>query len=168
MSTVEQRHESVRDDHRVAGVDGIGHMTDSPPPLPDKQLLRLFDALTPREREVVLLVARGLSNNEIAAQLFVSPLTVKTHSMRAMTKVSARDRAPTGLVSLPRRRFALPVMTLANASKAIDIGCGGFRTTQPRRITVADCGRLNHGGSLWRLRPPQPAKTVLPHHQINK
>ena len=71
----------------------IGHMTDSPPPVPDKHLLRLFDALTPREREVVVLVARGLSNHEIAAQLFLSPLTVKTHAVRAMTKVSARDRA---------------------------------------------------------------------------
>jgi DNA-binding NarL/FixJ family response regulator len=71
----------------------IGHMTDSPPPAPDKQLLRLFDALTPRERDIVLLVARGLSNSEIAAQLFLSPLTVKTHAVRAMTKVSARDRA---------------------------------------------------------------------------
>ena len=71
----------------------IGHMTDSPPPLPDKQLLKLFDALTPRERDVVLLVARGLSNHEIAGQLFLSPLTVKTHAVRAMTKVSARDRA---------------------------------------------------------------------------
>jgi DNA-binding NarL/FixJ family response regulator len=71
----------------------IGHMPDSPPPVPDKQLLRLFEALTPRERDVVLLVARGLNNSEIAAQLFVSPLTVKTHGVRAMTKVSARDRA---------------------------------------------------------------------------
>jgi DNA-binding NarL/FixJ family response regulator len=71
----------------------IGHMTDSPPPAPDKELLRLFDALTPRERDIVLLVARGLSNSEIATQLFLSPLTVKTHAVRAMTKVSARDRA---------------------------------------------------------------------------
>ena len=71
----------------------IGHMTDRPPPVPDKQLLRLFDALTPRERDVVVLVARGLSNHEIAAQLFLSPLTVKTHAVRAMSKVSARDRA---------------------------------------------------------------------------
>lgn len=71
----------------------IGHMTDNPPPVPDKDLIRLFDALTPRERDVVVLVAQGLSNDEIAAKLFVSPLTVKTHAVRAMTKVSARDRA---------------------------------------------------------------------------
>jgi DNA-binding NarL/FixJ family response regulator len=50
-------------------------------------------ALTEREREVVALVAAGLSNDEIAARLVVSPLTAKTHVSRAMTKVSARDRA---------------------------------------------------------------------------
>src|SRR6516225_4005792 len=50
-------------------------------------------ALTDREREVVALVAEGLSNDEIAARLVVSPLTAKTHVSRAMTKVAARDRA---------------------------------------------------------------------------
>jgi len=50
-------------------------------------------ALTEREREVVCLVAAGLSNEEIATKLTVSPLTVKTHVTRAMTKLSARDRA---------------------------------------------------------------------------
>lgn len=50
-------------------------------------------ALTEREREVVALVAAGLSNDEIAAQLVVSPLTAKTHVSRAMTKLAARDRA---------------------------------------------------------------------------
>jgi DNA-binding NarL/FixJ family response regulator len=49
--------------------------------------------LTDREREVVALVAAGLSNDEIAARLVVSPLTAKTHVSRAMTKVAARDRA---------------------------------------------------------------------------
>jgi DNA-binding NarL/FixJ family response regulator len=52
-----------------------------------------LDLLTDREREVVLLVAYGLSNDDIAERLFVSPLTAKTHVNRAMMKLGARDRA---------------------------------------------------------------------------
>jgi DNA-binding NarL/FixJ family response regulator len=49
--------------------------------------------LTPREREVVALIASGLSNGEISGQIYVSQSTVKTHTARAMTKLGARDRA---------------------------------------------------------------------------
>ncbi|MBU8861672.1 MULTISPECIES: response regulator transcription factor [unclassified Micromonospora] len=49
--------------------------------------------LTEREREVVALVAAGLSNDQIAQRLVVSPLTAKTHVNRAMAKLGARDRA---------------------------------------------------------------------------
>ncbi|MGW5678323.1 response regulator [Streptomyces sp. NPDC003860] len=49
--------------------------------------------LTHREREAVALVARGLSNEEVAASMVISPLTAKTHVNRAMTKLGARDRA---------------------------------------------------------------------------
>jgi len=49
--------------------------------------------LTDREREVMALVARGLTNHEIGGRLFLSPATAKTHVNRAMTKVGARDRA---------------------------------------------------------------------------
>ncbi|MEU9692167.1 response regulator transcription factor [Amycolatopsis japonica] len=49
--------------------------------------------LTNREREAVVLVARGLSNDEIADNMVISPLTAKTHINRAMTKLHARDRA---------------------------------------------------------------------------
>jgi DNA-binding NarL/FixJ family response regulator len=52
-----------------------------------------FDQLTDREREVLLLVARGRSNQEIAEELFISPLTSKTHVNRIMTKLQAHDRA---------------------------------------------------------------------------
>ncbi|MGH2869031.1 MAG: response regulator [Solirubrobacteraceae bacterium] len=63
--------------------------------------------LTEREREMMSLVATGLSNDEIAGQLYLSPLTVKTHVSRAMLKLGARDRAQlvviayqSGLVSI--------------------------------------------------------------------
>ncbi|WP_420123687.1 response regulator [Nakamurella sp.] len=52
-----------------------------------------LSVLTEREREIVGLVAQGLSNDEIAARLYLSPLTAKTHVNRAMAKLGARDRA---------------------------------------------------------------------------
>jgi DNA-binding NarL/FixJ family response regulator len=52
-----------------------------------------LDELTDREREVMALVAAGLSNDEIACRLIVSPATAKTHVSRAMIKLGARDRA---------------------------------------------------------------------------
>jgi DNA-binding NarL/FixJ family response regulator len=54
---------------------------------------RQLAALTDREREVLSHVAAGLSNDEIAAQLFLSPLTAKTHVSRILAKLNARDRA---------------------------------------------------------------------------
>ncbi|MCF7548752.1 response regulator transcription factor [Pseudonocardia sp. WMMC193] len=61
----------------------------SRPAAPDARL----DLLTDREREVLALVARGLSNDEIARRLVVSPATAKTHVSRSMIKLGARDRA---------------------------------------------------------------------------
>jgi len=52
-----------------------------------------MEMLTGREREIVAWVATGRSNDEIAAELFISPATVRTHVGRAMLKLSARDRA---------------------------------------------------------------------------
>jgi DNA-binding NarL/FixJ family response regulator len=69
----------------------LASMNDqSAPAVIDEQAVQL---LTTREREVVGMVGRGLSNDEIAAALYLSPLTVKTHVSRAMTKLHARDRA---------------------------------------------------------------------------
>ncbi|HZE37588.1 MAG TPA: response regulator transcription factor [Stackebrandtia sp.] len=58
-------------------------------PISDKRLKLLTD----REREVVALAGNGLSNEEIAKKLFLSPATAKTHVSRAMVKLHARDRA---------------------------------------------------------------------------
>lgn len=52
-----------------------------------------LSVLTEREREVLSLVAAGMTNEEIAAALYLSPLTAKTHVSRAMGKLGARDRA---------------------------------------------------------------------------
>lgn len=75
-----------------------------------------LDRLTEREREILALVAEGLTNDEIAERLVISPMTVKTHVNRSMTKLDLRDRAqlvvaayqsglvrvgPGGVVALP-------------------------------------------------------------------
>ncbi|MGH8792328.1 MAG: response regulator [Stackebrandtia sp.] len=52
-----------------------------------------LEELTNREREAVALVAQGLSNNQIAERMVISPMTAKTHVNRAMTKLRVRDRA---------------------------------------------------------------------------
>ncbi|RSD14073.1 response regulator transcription factor [Amycolatopsis eburnea] len=61
---------------------------DTPPRDPER-----LAALTPREREMVALVATGLSNVEIADRMYLSPFTVRAHVQRAMSKLDARDRA---------------------------------------------------------------------------
>ncbi|MBB3115648.1 Transcriptional regulatory protein DegU [Corynebacterium bovis DSM 20582 = CIP 54.80] len=80
----------------VAGVEpGEGTTPTSPhpdvTPAADDDL-GLVDPLTPREREILVLMARGRSNQEIAAELFVSLPTVKTHVGRVLAKTASRDR----------------------------------------------------------------------------
>ncbi|MEU5276194.1 response regulator transcription factor [Streptomyces asoensis] len=63
------------------------------PDTDDPVLPEVLKVLTDREREVMALAAHGRSNAEIAAELVLSPLTVRSHIQRAMTKLDARDRA---------------------------------------------------------------------------
>jgi len=62
-----------------------------PAPVPDAET----EVLTSRERDIVRLLAQGMSNAEIAQALFVEPSTVKSHLGRAMTKLGTRDRLQT-------------------------------------------------------------------------
>lgn len=64
-----------------------------PRPVASEEAARKLALLTEREREVLQLVGRGLSNQEIAETFFISPHTAKTHVNRIMTKIYAHDRA---------------------------------------------------------------------------
>lgn len=81
----------------------ISRFLATPDPAPPASLA----VLTAREREVMVLAAEGRSNAEIAEELVVSPLTVRTHIQRAMTKLHARDRAQ--LVVIAYRSGLVPV-----------------------------------------------------------
>ncbi|RSM72230.1 DNA-binding response regulator [Actinoplanes sp. ATCC 53533] len=63
------------------------------PAMPPEEAERRLEGLTDREREVMVLVGEGLSNDEIATRLVISPATAKTHVSRTMVKLGARDRA---------------------------------------------------------------------------
>ncbi|MGC0414212.1 DNA-binding NarL/FixJ family response regulator [Streptomyces sp. SAI-195] len=87
----------------------ITRFLDSPDPAASPVPPEDLATLTAREREITALVADGKSDKEIAAELFLSPLTVRTHVQRAKTNLGARDRAQlvahayrSGLVRRPR------------------------------------------------------------------
>lgn len=79
----------------------IAQVTAHPVRTVDRDAQERLRALTPREHDVVVAIARGGDNDQIGREMFVSPYTVKTHANRAMAKLGVRDRAQ--LVSLAYR-----------------------------------------------------------------
>jgi DNA-binding NarL/FixJ family response regulator len=77
----------------------VGQFANRPVPAAGKPGGDRLAVLTDREREVVRLVATGLSNDDIAAQLVISPLTAKTHVTRAIAKLGVRDRVQLVIVA---------------------------------------------------------------------
>lgn len=83
---------AVADGHAVFGPSLAGRMLDAfSPHLPAPTTVGLPE-LSAREREVLELLAEGLTNNEIGERLFISPITVRNHVSRILTKLQVRDR----------------------------------------------------------------------------
>ncbi len=86
----------------------LDHLRPETPPVP------ALDGLTEREREILVLVAHGLSNDDIAGRLHVSPLTAKTHVARLFSKLDARDRAQLVVLAY-ESRLVVPASAEAQA-----------------------------------------------------
>ena len=79
----------------------IRQFTRIPRPAPPKEL----DELTAREQDILLLIARGLSNSEIGQQLYISETTVKTHVTHILAKLGLRDRVQAVILAYQARIF---------------------------------------------------------------
>ena len=77
----------------------LDHFADSAPSTASTAAVRAVETLTGREREVLQLIARGRSNQEIAAMMFVAETTVKTHVGRIFMKLPARDRIQAAVIA---------------------------------------------------------------------
>ena len=119
---------------------------------PSDSSRRVLARLTSREREVLALVAEGLSNDEIAARLYLSPLTSKTHVSRIMTKLDAHDRAQLVVIAYESGLVTPAATTAANTRGPSTFGpatrcCPNGPVTAPRTVRSA----RHHAGT------PRPA-----------
>jgi len=122
-----------------------------------------MERLTNREREVVALVAHGLSNDEIADAMVLSPATAKTHVSRAMTKLGARDRAQlvvfayqAGLVTPRSAGPALLPGAARPAPAPLPSPSGSARPPRPTLRTLPSRSGSRQG-SAGTPRPPGSA-----------
>jgi DNA-binding NarL/FixJ family response regulator len=107
---------------------------------PARSLPRALNGVTDREREVLALVARGLSNTEIAERLRLSLATVKTHISRLLAKLQARDRAQLVIV-------AYETGLVTRSARATGVGGPGPAPRRPSAVsTVQFALTLGEGG----------------------
>lgn len=92
----------------------------------EAEVSRALGSVTEREREVLALIGAGLSNDEIAQRLVISPLTAKTHVSRLLAKLDARDRAQL-VVTAYESGLVVPGRTDPS-------GAGQSRTTSEHRL----------------------------------
>jgi DNA-binding NarL/FixJ family response regulator len=124
-------------------------------PDPERPVPEQLEELTAREREVMTLVALGLTNDEIAGRLVVSPATAKTHVSRAMIKLHARDRAK--LVALAYETgFVQPGQSGTEVELAPPIRRGSDLRRRSRYSgTAAAGGRSRVAPGDLRVRAPR-------------